>query len=325
MTFGFFARLREPGALPRRIHGKKVLPARLEGGTMNPQNQCTVGWLIVFMGIIALAAPRLRSQSASNNQPEHFQRTFSIAPGGTLNVDNYKGTIHVTGADGNQLVVDVTKRFDGNDTDRKWWMESVEVNFQNDSNRVAVEVKYPQWNCTFCWQGHDYTAAVELEIRVPRQTNVTLESYKPDIKLASIQGDIRIKSYKSPITIDSTTGAIRIDTYKDTVKLHNVTLKGPLEVKSYKADAEIDARALGESATLESDKGTIVLRVPQNAGLDVDYEGGRRSSFHTDFALNSQAGAFDHSVRGTINSGGTRLRLRTEKGSVSLEKLSGQL
>jgi len=292
---------------------------------MNSQNQRAVGWLIVFVGIIALAAPKLRSQSSSNDKPESFQRTFSIAPGGTLNVDNYKGTIHVTGSDGNQVVVDVTKRFDGNETDRKWWMENVEVNFHNDPNHVAVEVKYPQWTCTFCWQGHDYTAAVELEIHVPRQINVTLESYKPDIKVASIQGDIRIKSYKSPITIDSTTGAIRIDTYKETVKLHNVTLKGPLEVKSYKADAEIDARALGESATLESGKGSIVLRLPQSAGFDVDYEGGRRASFHSDFALTSAASAFDHSVRGTINQGGSHVRLRTEKGSVSLEKLSGQL
>src|SRR5207253_4114727 len=107
----------------------------------------------------------------------------------------------------------------------------------------------PQWNCTFCWQGHDYTAAVELVIHVPRQINVKLESYKPDIKIAGIQGDIRVKSYKSPIELDSTTGAVRIDTYKDSVKLRNVNLRGPLEIKSYKADAEIDARSLADAVT----------------------------------------------------------------------------
>jgi hypothetical protein len=297
---------------------------------MNSQKERLFGLLVVLVGIIALATPRLRSQSSGHDQSaaeqtDHFQRSFAIASGGTLQVDNYKGIIHVTGSDGNQVVVDVTKRFEGNEADRKWWMENVEVNFHNGSDRVAVEVKYPQWNCGFCWQGHDFTASVELEIRVPRQINVTVESYKPDIKIASVQGDIRIKSYKSPITIDSTVGAIRIDTYKETVKLQNVTLRGPLEVKSYKADAEISARSLGESATLESEKGSIVLRVPQSAGLEVDYEGGRRATFHTDFPLTSEAGRLDHSVRGTINQGGTRLRLRTEKGTVSLEKLSAQL
>ncbi len=293
---------------------------------MNSRTQRIVGWAIFAVGLIALASPRLRSQaSGSEPRAERFQRSFAITPAGTLHVDNYKGTIHVTGSDGNQVVVDVTKRFEGSDSDRKWWMENVEVNFHNDNNRVAVEVKYPQWSCTLCWVGHDYTAAVELEIRVPRQINVTLESYKPDIRIAAVEGDVRIKSYKSPIVIDSTTGAIRIDTYKETVKLQNVTLRGPLEVKSYKADAEINAKALGETATLESDKGSIVLRVPQNAGLDVDYEGGRRSSFRSDFALTSTTGSFAGRFRGAINQGGTRLRLRTEKGSISLEKLSSQM
>jgi hypothetical protein len=294
---------------------------------MNSKIQHTLGWLIAIAGVVALVVPMVRSQASSSGPvTDHFQRSFAITQNGTLHVDNYKGTIHVTGTDGNQVVVDVTKRFEGgNEADRKWWMENTEVNFHNDNERVSVEVKYPQWSCTFCWQGHDFTADVELEIRVPHQINVSLDSYKPDIKVAGVQGDIGIKSYKSPITIDSTTGAIHIDTYKDSVKLQNVTLHGPLEVKSYKADAEINAKALGESATIENTKGTIVLRVPQNAGLDVDYEGGRRADFHSDFPLASDTGGFDHHVRGTVNQGGTRLHLRTDKGSVSLEKLPGQL
>jgi hypothetical protein len=297
---------------------------------MDRENQRVMGWLAVVLGVVALVAmgtPRLRSQSVAggNDQAERFQKTFNIASGGTLDVDNYKGTIHVTGTDTNQVTVDVTKRFEGNDADRKWWMENLQVNFHNDSNRVAVEVKYPQWNCTFCWQGHDYTAAVELEIHVPRQTNIKLESYKPDIKIAGTQGDIRIKSYKSPIEIADTAGTVRIDTYKDTVKLRNVNVRGPLEIKSYKADAEIDARSLGDSVTLENSKGSIVLRVPANAGLDVDFEGSRHSSFRSDFAMASQTGSFNSSFRGKVNQGGTRVRLRTEKGSVSLEKLSGTM
>lgn len=289
---------------------------------MSPENKRLIGYLVLIVGILALAAPNLRSQSTGNDQPERFQRSFTIAQGGTLDVDNYKGTIHVTGSDTNQVAVDVTKRFEGSDSDRKWWMENVRINFRNDANHVYVEVKYPQQSCIFCLQGISYESAVDLEIRVPRQINVKLESYKPDIKVAAIQGDIRVKSYKSPIEIDSTTGSIRLDTYKDMVKLRNVTVRGPLEVKSYKADVEINARSLGDTAWLENEKGSIVLRVPANTGLDVDFDGGRHSSFHSDFPMNSRTGAREDSFRGTINQGGTRLHLKTEKGSVSVEKLS---
>jgi len=291
---------------------------------MTKQSKQVLGCLIAVAGLVALSTPTLRSQaSAPDQRAESFQRSFAVSAGGTLQIDNYKGTIHVTGSDSNQVVVDVTKRFEGSEADRKWWMEHVEVNFRNEPNRVSVEVKYPERNCMFCWEDHDYSAAVELEIRVPRQINVNLESYKPDIRVSAIQGDIKIKSYKSPIAIDSTTGSIRVDTYKETVRLRDVTLRGPLEVKSYKADAEISAKALGQSVSLENYKGTIVLQAPQDAGFDVDYEGGRRASFHSDFSLNMQAGHTDHAVRATVNQGGTRLRLRSERGSVSLVKLSG--
>jgi hypothetical protein len=273
-----------------------------------------------------LALMLLLTQTASSQeqQPEHFQRTFTVSPGAALNVENYKGTIHVAASDGNQVVVDAQKRFEGSDSDRKWWMENVKINFTNDSGHVKVKVEYPSDNCTFCFQFHDYTAQVELAIRVPRQMNIVLDGYKPDIKISGVQGDIAIKSYKAPMLIEGTTGAIRIDTYKDTIKLQNVRIRGSLAIKSYKADADVNAQDLGQSADLENEKGSITVRVPGDAGLDVDYSGGRRSSFHSDFNLAMATGS-SSDVHGTVNGGGTRLRLRTVKGTVSLEKLGGQL
>src|ERR1700733_14357675 len=105
---------------------------------MNPENKRMIAYLVLIVGIIALAVPKMRSQSAGSNQPERFQRSFSIAQGGTLDVDNYKGTIHITGSDTNQATVDVTKRFAGSDSDRKWWMENIRINFRNDANHVYV-------------------------------------------------------------------------------------------------------------------------------------------------------------------------------------------
>jgi Putative adhesin len=260
--------------------------------------------------------------TAQEQQPEHFQKMFTVSPGAALNVENYKGTIHVTAAEGNQVSVDVQKKFDGSDSDRKWWMENIKVSFQNDPQKVVVKVEYP--SCNFCWSLHDYTAEVDLEIRVPRQTNVALDGYKPDIKISGVQGDISIKSYKAPMLIEATTGSIRVDTYKDSIRLRNVKITNALEVKSYKADVEVSARDLGQTADLETDKGSIDIRVPGNLGLDVDYAGGRRSSFHSDFNLAVASGSSD-SIRGSINGGGTKLRLRTTKGSVSLQKISGEL
>jgi hypothetical protein len=265
---------------------------------------------------------------SAQGQPadEKIQRSFPVNPGGTLRVDNYKGTIHITGSDTNQVAVNAVKRFSGSESDRRWWMENTKVDFETSGNRIEVNVRYPTQtsSCWLCWEHDQYIAEVDLDIQVPRRINVDLNGYKPDIRISSVQGSINIKSYKAPMTIESTNGAITIDTYKDTIRLKNVAVHGGLQVKSYKADTEIDARALDGSSRLETYKGNIVLRVPGDIGLDVDYSGARRGSFHTDLPLAVRTNSRSD-IRGTINKGGVALVLRTGRGSVSLEKLAGDL
>jgi hypothetical protein len=282
---------------------------------------------MVLVCAVGFIASRSYTQE---QQPENFQRTFPLNPGGTLRVENYKGTIHVTGSSSNEVLVSVVKRFEGgSDSERKWWMENVKINFSNSSGLVEVKVDYPSqsWNCWRCWEEHEnYHTAVDLEIQVPVTTNLNLDGYKPDIRISSLNGDIRIKSYKAPMTIESTTGSIDISTYKDSIRLRNVSARGTLNVHSYKADIDIDARSLEGTAALETNKGAIVLRLPANTGLEVDFQGGRRSSFRSDFPFAIQASSrYQRDARGTINGGGAHLVLRTERGSVTLEKRSGEL
>jgi hypothetical protein len=94
---------------------------------MNSENKRAIAYLVVIVGIIALTVPLMRSQSAAHEQADRFQRSFNVSSGGSLDVDNYKGTIHVTGSDTNQVTVDVTKRFDGSESTRKWWMENLQI------------------------------------------------------------------------------------------------------------------------------------------------------------------------------------------------------
>jgi DUF4097 and DUF4098 domain-containing protein YvlB len=256
----------------------------------------------------------------SDTQENHFVRTFTVSPGSTVAVENYKGTIHLTGADTNQISVTVDKKFEGSDSDRKWWMTNTQVNFSNDAGRVRVDVQYPKNSCAWNCDDHsNYSAEVDLTIQVPRRTNLELNGYKPDIHISAVEGDIHIKSYKSPIEIASTTGSVDIHTYKETVRLSDVSIRNSLRLQMEKGDVQIDAKTLGEEANIETYKGNIVLRIPRNTGLNVDYSGSRRSNLHSELPITSETGFGSGDVRGTINGGGTRLHLRTYRGSVSIE------
>src|SRR6185312_15527 len=82
-----------------------------------------LGWwrLPALMFAAGLAVLATQNASVQAQEPEHFQKTFTVSPGATLNIENYKGTIHVAAAEGNQVVVDVQKRFEGSESDRRWW------------------------------------------------------------------------------------------------------------------------------------------------------------------------------------------------------------
>lgn len=282
-----------------------------------------IGRSLAILALVVAGGLLFVLPAAAQQTEDHFQRSFAIQPGGALAVDNYKGLIRVTASDGNQVVVDVLKKFEGTDKDRKWWMANTDVHFSNAADRVEISVEYPSCSCCNCLGGnsHDeYEASVELRIQVPRKINVELQGHKPLMNISGIDGNIRIKSYKSPIEIQSTSGPIHVETYKESVQLKDVTLRGALEVETMKSDVSIEAKSLGDRVDLGTEKGTIVLKAPRNAAMTLDYSGGRRSSFRSDFNIAAEAGS-SSSIRGTINGGGTLVRLRSERGSVTLETM----
>jgi len=277
-------------------------------------------YLLAIAVMLTMIATKVWSQTPSSVQTD-FQRNFTVSSGARLVVENYKGAIHVTGVEGNQVVVDVHKKFEGSEADRKWWLENLKVDVNGQSDRVTVKVTYPSQNCTFCWTTGSYIAEVDLEIKVPHRIDVQLDGYKPDIRVSSTNGSISIHSYKAPMLLDSTTGAVHIDTYKDSIRLRDVTIEGDLVIDSMKADTEITARSLGKSVNIQTEKGTISLSVPANAGFNLDFQGSNRSSFTSDFPSISAVTYSGQNMKGTVNQGGPTVHLRTYKGSVSLHKL----
>lgn len=271
---------------------------------------------LLLIGAAALAAA-CRAQNSPTE--DHFQRSFTLQPGSTVSVKNYKGIIRVEAADTNEASVDVKKVWEGRDDKlRDQWLRELQVNFNNDPKRLDVRVEYPShtcfWNCSDEWGGH-----VELVLHVPRQSNLDIDGYKPELKIVGTKGDIRVHSYKSSIEIRDTTGAIDVDTYKDRIVLENVALRGRLHIHDYKADTEIRASELAEGADLDTSKGTIRLQVPADSKFNVDISGDRHADIRTDFATHVDAGYSRH-LTGAVNGGGPEVRIRTEKGSVALLK-----
>ena len=71
----------------------------------------SISALFALFVALALAAWSF-AQTTDAQQNEHFTRSFAVSPGSTLSIENYKGAIHVAAASGNQVVVNVDKKFE---------------------------------------------------------------------------------------------------------------------------------------------------------------------------------------------------------------------
>jgi Putative adhesin len=280
---------------------------------------CVVALVLISGGYSWGQQAPAPAPAAADNQ-ERFSRTFPLNSGGTLDIKNYKGAIRIEGTDANQAVVEVWKRYEGNSERRQHWLESTRVDFSNSPSRLSVHVEYAQNWCAI-WCGDNEYGAVELTVRVPRRTTIELDGYKPEIKIANTDGDIRIKSYKSPIELHSTGGGIDIDTYKETVRLEDVAVRGRLHIDMYKGDALIQAKSLAGDADLSTYKGDFTVRLPADARFNVDVShSSRRAQFNSDFPITTSVTSSD-AVRGTVNGGGPLLRFRSERGTLRLERV----
>lgn len=278
------------------------------------KNRGSLGLAIVmlFAGIAAnsvMAGPAQDTNTAQSGSAK-FERSFALAAGGTIAVENRKGTIRVTGSDGNKVTIRVEKRISGGtEKQREEWIATTKVNFANEANRVTVRVEYPDINCTFCANTED---EVDLIIAAPREVNLELSSTK------------------SAIEVKGTSGRVRVDTEKGSVRLEGVTANG-LRVSSQNTDTIIATKSITGDVDVETEKGSIVLRVPSTVGLNLDYHGGAKAIFSCDFPVtingegtelrnvSGRAGRNRTHITGKVNQGGPQVILRTSKGSVSIE------
>jgi len=60
--------------------------------------------------LVLLAAASVAFAQTEADQQEHLQRTFSLNQGGTLQIENYKGLIRISGTDAKQVTVSVGRR-----------------------------------------------------------------------------------------------------------------------------------------------------------------------------------------------------------------------
>jgi DUF4097 and DUF4098 domain-containing protein YvlB len=209
------------------------------------------------------------SQILSADEDRIIEREFGMKPGGKLVLDiETGGSIAVRGWD--KDLIRVVVRLDGRDTDR------FEIDFDESSKSLEIETDYSRKGSESC--------DVTMEIMVPREFDVILDSMGGSVAIEDVTGEFKGKTMGGDIELTMLKGEVRLTTYGGDVTVEKSKLDG--RVKTMGGDisiTDVEGNIKGSSmggevkyhnvSSGEKGKGEDVSITTMGGDIDVDYRG----------------------------------------------------
>lgn len=261
----------------------------------------------------AVTLAETSNTTTTPNQP--YEKEFVLAfanpeETGDLVVDINQGGISVESYDGEDIKVKLT-------------IPNYAPAPANKSNKGLVELRASSPDFDITQSGNqikidssDYRYISNLEIKVPKNINLRLDSYRNGV-----------------IRVTGTSGAIRIHTQNNDVFLKDVS--GSATGWSYKGSfqASFDSVTKGKPISFESYNGSIDISLPSDLQADTKFRTAT-GKLLTDFDIKPQPQPpikttnpngdatieLDEFVLGKVNGGGPLLSIETEKGDIFIRK-----
>ncbi len=300
--------------------------------------------------LLALGTGALAAQAQ-----EIEEKTFMLAEGGSVSVENVAGDIVIYAWDEEQVKIIATKSAKAFTKKRAAeLLEAIDIETSANEEGIDIVTKFPWWNRL------DPTSSVRVdyELWVPLSAKTKAQSVSGSIEIMERNNDVWAKSVSGTIEIErilgdaevkTTSGAIKItqvkgesiiaDTTSGKVTLQEVTgiieahsVSGRIKIADSKGVAKsvrttsgsiwVELKEITESPpdmVLTSVSGDVTLLLPSNisAEIDVQTTSGRISS---EFKIMVEGEIEKRRLRGTIGEGDIRITLKTTSGDIALEK-----
>ena len=274
------------------------------------------------MKIVHCIAFLMLLSAISLAQSKNFNRTVEFMAGGNLRVNTDVGTVKITSWERNQ--VEVVARIEGrNNSDvsadyMRRAIEATEIEVIASSNQVTIKANYDQVPYENRWGGRNRVIPqIEWEIRAPRRANIDLDTDRSEAEVRGFEGRHTFKTDRTPLRVEDVSGDIRLDIDRgNQTQLRNV--RGSLQIEADRTDISFDRLQLTGDSRVQMDRGKLELRMIGSQGLNLSMNKQRRTLFQSDFPITT-SNFNEDKLEGSINGGGPRLTLHTDRTQVYLK------
>jgi len=207
--------------------------------------------------VLAVCLPLTLLLSQGTHAAEkRLDRTFDVAPGGTLTVESDGSDIIVSGGEGNQVVVQILV------TGSQSYVDHMNLSADATAGGVAVTARSKSGWLGWFSVGHTEST---VKVRVPTSYNVELRTSGGDINIAKLQGtaygktsggDVEASGVRGPVSLHSSGGDITASGIDGKTELE--TSGGDVIARTVTGD--VDASTSGGSVLVQQITGATRAR-----------------------------------------------------------------
>lgn len=252
---------------------------------------------------------------------KRVDRTFIVAPGGTLVVEADSASVHVTGSSGDKVVVHMLASSSEDD------LAGMQLEATQSGNDVNVVMRRGRTAWFRSWHGNQ-----EIRVSVPQRFGIKVKTGGGDVELANTTGNASLRTSGGDIVAKSVTGNVEADTSGGNISIDTVRgevdadtsggdvrlarVDGKMRGNTSGGDVEVDLVGTNRGIVASTSGGSIRLTLPRgtNANLEATTSGG---GFTSDLPVSTTEFREGH-VKGTLNGGGPSIDANTSGGDISV-------
>jgi DUF4097 and DUF4098 domain-containing protein YvlB len=296
----------------------------------------------VLLFALLLALPSSASGSVRDDFDEitdTVRRTFSVLPGGTLDLELDRGNIAVREGEGNRVTVEVRRRARvarGVQPKQVWDLHDLRIDERHGNVRVASSWERGEGRG---WMGRDRVwedVQVDVRVTVPRAFNVSFRTGAGNVGVEEIAGEVGGRTGAGNVTLLGIDGAVDIYTGSGNVSIDRVD--GDVRLNTGAGNVAVERilgqvtartgagnivgyfpRATGAPISLATGAGNVEAIVRSGVGFDVEARTGIGTA-STQYDLEVSDGMMGGRFAGRINGGGPQLSMRSGIGNVELRR-----
>ena len=285
----------------------------------------------------------------SSRYREDFHYSYPQTAGGRLSLENFNGSVEITGWDQNNVDISGTKYAETPEL-----LASLKIEVSSSGNEVQVRTVRPDGE-------HRGNLGAKYVIRVPRRTGLQdVTSSNGSLKVEDIEGDARLRTSNGSVHLShilgnvdahSSNGSVESDDIRGRMSfrtsnggVHAQNVEGTLEADTSNGGIHVHLKdtesghpiklatsngaielQLGRSRqndiVASTSNGPITVRLPSGSTGTLHAATNSSGSIRTDFEILMRGEISRRRIDGTIGGGGPRIELTTSNGNINLLRM----